>query len=37
MLWHAMNEGTAAKIEPFYSSIKTVKDSYPKSHRETFN
>lgn len=30
MLWHSMNEGSAAKIEPFYSSIKAVKDAFPK-------
>lgn len=31
MLWHAMDQGRAAKIEPFYSAIKKVKDKYPKS------
>lgn len=31
MLWHAMDKGTTEKIEPFYSSIKTVKESYPKT------
>lgn len=30
MLWHAMDDGTATKIEPFYSSIMAVKDKYPK-------
>ena len=29
-LWHAMNTGTMQKVEPFYSSIKAVKDKYPK-------
>lgn len=31
MLWHAMNTGQAEKIEPFYSSIASVKQKYPKS------
>lgn len=31
MLWHAMNDGTAVKIEPFYTTIKAVKDKYPKA------
>lgn len=30
MLWHGMNNGTAEKIEPFYSSIKAIKDKYPR-------
>lgn len=30
MLWHSMNEGQIDKSEPFYSTIKTVKDKYPK-------
>lgn len=30
MLWHAMDKGTAEKMEPFYSSIKAVKENYPK-------
>ena len=30
-LWHAMDQGTLPKAEPFYSSIKTVKETYPKS------
>ena len=29
-LWHAMDTGVLPKIEPFYSDIKTVKDTYPK-------
>lgn len=29
-LWHAMNENVLPKVEPFYSSIKAVKDKYPK-------
>ena len=29
-LWHAMDQGTLPKVEPFYSQIKTVKDRYPK-------
>lgn len=30
MLWHAMDEGRAEKIEPWYSVIKAVKDAHPK-------
>lgn len=31
MLWHGMNDGNFAKVEPFYSKIKSIKDKYPKS------
>ena len=30
MLWHGMNDGLVEKTEPFYSSIKAVKDKYPR-------
>ena len=30
MLWHAMNTGAMPKVEPFYGSIKAVKEKYPK-------
>lgn len=30
MLWHAMDEGRAEKIEPWYSTIKAIKESHPK-------
>lgn len=30
MLWHAMDEGTLPKVEPFYSEILSVKVRYPK-------
>lgn len=30
-LWHGMDTGTLAISEPFYSTIKAVKDKYPKS------
>lgn len=30
MLWHAMDDGTLPKVEPFYSEIKAVKERYPK-------
>lgn len=30
MLWHAMDQGTLPKVEPFYTDIKTVKETYPK-------
>jgi hypothetical protein len=29
-LWHAMDQGTLPKAEPFYSDIKAVKDANPK-------
>lgn len=29
-LWHAMDDGTLPKIEPFYSQIKEVKEQFPK-------
>lgn len=35
MLWHAMDTGQAAKAEPFYSTIKAVKDTYPKDAANT--
>jgi hypothetical protein len=30
MLWHAMNSDETKRLEPFYSSIKSVKDRFPK-------
>lgn len=30
MLWHAMDAGDSPKIEPFYSTIKAIKDRHPK-------
>lgn len=30
MLWHAMDNGTLPKYEPFYNAIKSVKDQFPK-------
>lgn len=30
MIWHSMDNGETPKIEPFYSTIKAVKDKYPK-------
>lgn len=29
-LWHAMDAGVLPVVEPFYSSLKAVKDKYPK-------
>lgn len=29
-LWHAMDQNVFPKVEPFYSQIKAVKDTYPK-------
>ena len=30
MLWHSMDNDTFPKSEPFYSTIKNIKDSYSK-------
>ena len=30
MLWHAMDDDTLPKVEPFYSTIKAVKNAVPK-------
>lgn len=30
MLWHAMDDGTIPKVEPFYTEIKAVKEQFPK-------
>ena len=30
MLWHAMNNGDLPKAEPFYTSIKEVKEKFKK-------
>lgn len=35
MLWHAMNRGEIPRVEPFYSQIKEVKDTYPKQANNT--
>lgn len=29
-LWHAMDADEALRLEPFYTTIKTVKDRFPK-------
>jgi len=29
MLWHGMNDDPSKRIEPFYSTIKAVKDQFP--------
>jgi hypothetical protein len=31
MLWHAMEADPAQRLEPFYTSIKAVKDQNPKA------
>lgn len=36
MIWHAMDENPAQRIEPFYSVIKAVKEANPKSGGEVF-
>lgn len=30
MLWHSMDKNESLRIEPFYSSIKEIKDKNPK-------
>lgn len=30
MLWHAMDSDPTKRIEPFYSTIKNIKEKYPK-------
>ena len=35
MLWHAMDVGTMPKAEPFYSTIKLIKEAYPKDNSAT--
>jgi len=30
MLWHGMNTDETKRIEPFYTSIKKIKEKYPK-------
>jgi hypothetical protein len=32
MLWHAMDNNTLTRVEPFYSRIKAVKEAYPKDN-----
>lgn len=31
MLWHAMNDQPSKRLEPFYSTIKQVKDKHPSN------
>ena len=31
MLWHAIDSGTLNKTSDFYTTLKAVKDTYPKS------
>jgi len=31
MLWHAMASDRTKRLEPFYSTIKAIKDRYPKT------
>lgn len=32
MLWHAMDSNQMQRLEPFYSTIKAIKDAYPKDN-----
>ena len=31
MLWHAMDTDPSKRLEPFYTTIKTIKDQFSKS------
>ena len=31
MLWHAIDDGTLDKTSDFYTSLKAIKDKYPKT------
>jgi hypothetical protein len=31
VFWHAMDSGNFPKLEPWYSQIKSIKNSYPKA------
>lgn len=31
MLWHAMDQDPSKRLEPFYSTIKAVKDEFTKT------
>jgi hypothetical protein len=31
MLWHAMDADPSKRLEPFYTTIKTIKDQFSKS------
>lgn len=35
MMWHAQNEGTAPKMQPWFDTIKAVKDGNPKVGEST--
>lgn len=37
MLWHAMDQDVSARIEPFYSMLKSVKDTVPKTSEHIFD
>lgn len=32
MLWHSMDTGQIPKAEPFYTTIKNIKQAYPKDN-----
>lgn len=32
MIWHSMDSGETPKIEPFYTTIKTIKEKYKKEN-----
>ncbi len=31
MIWHAMNDQPSKRLEPFYSTVKAVKDKHPSN------
>lgn len=37
MLWHAMDQNPQQRMEPFYSTIKAVKDAVPKATGKVFD
>lgn len=37
MLWHAMDANTSIRSEPFYSILKSVKDTVPKTNDHVFD
>lgn len=37
MLWHAMDQNPQQRMEPFYSTIKAVKDAVPKTGGKVFD
>jgi len=36
MMWHAMDDGTSPKVEPWYSLIKGIKEAHPAPTGTTY-